>query len=54
MTLGEKSERRNQSPFSFLENINFWKFLPWAPEFEYPTLLMKINIFRGYSNVAQK
>ena len=26
--VGKKSERRNQSPF-FLENINFWKVLPW-------------------------
>ena len=27
-----------ESPFSFLENINFWKFLPQAPEFEHPPL----------------
>ena len=40
MILGEKSERRNQSPFSFLENINFWKFLLGAPEFEYPPLFV--------------
>ena len=30
MILGEKIERRDQSPFSFLENINFWKSLPRA------------------------
>ena len=36
--LGEKSNRRDQSSFSFLENINFWKFLSRAPEFEYPPL----------------
>ena len=38
MILGEKSERRNQSSFSFLKNVNFWKSLPWVPEFEYPPL----------------
>ena len=54
MTLGEKSERRNQSPFSFLENINFWKFLPRAPEFEYPPMIMKINIFRDHYGAARK
>ena len=36
----------------FLENTNFWKFLPQAPEFEYPSLIMKINIFRDYCNAA--
>ena len=35
----EKSKRRDQSSFSFLENINFWKSLPRAPEFEYPPLV---------------
>ena len=38
MMLGEKSEGRNQSLF-FLENINFWKFLPRTPELEYLSLL---------------
>ena len=38
MILGEKSERQDQSCFSFLENINFPKSLPRAPEFEYPPL----------------
>ena len=38
MILGQKSKRRDQSSFSFLENINFWKSLPRAPEFEYPSL----------------
>ena len=38
MILGEKSERRDQSSFSFLENINLWKSLPRATEFEYPPL----------------
>ena len=37
---GEKSERRDQSSFSFLENINFWKSLRRAPEFEYPPLII--------------
>ena len=50
--LGEKNERQNQS--LFLENTNFWKFLPQAPEFEYPPLIMKINIFRDYCNAARK
>ena len=40
MILGEKSKRRDQSPLSFLENINFWKSLPRAPEFEYPPLFI--------------
>ena len=40
---GEKSERRDQSSFSFLENINFWKTLPRAPEFEYPPLVEAIT-----------
>ena len=39
MILGEKSERRDQSPFSFSENINLWKSLPRAPEFEYLPLV---------------
>ena len=38
MILGEKSERRDQSAFSCLENINFRKSLPLAPKFEYPPL----------------
>ena len=40
MILGEKSERRDQSSFSFLENINFWKSLPRAPQSEYPPLVI--------------
>ena len=51
---GRKSERRNQRPFFFLENTNSWKFLPQAPEFEYPPLIMKINTFRDYYNAARK
>ena len=39
MIVEEKSERRDQSSFSCLENINFRKFLPWAPELEYPPLV---------------
>ena len=39
MILGEKSERRHQSFFSCLENINFRKSLPRAPKFEYPPLV---------------
>ena len=42
MILGEKSERRDQSSFPFLENINFWKSLPRAPEFEYPPLVVML------------
>ena len=38
MILGKKSEGPDQNSFSFLENINFWKSLPRAPEFEYPPL----------------
>ena len=38
MIFEEKSERRDQSSFSFLENINFQKSLPRAPEFKYPPL----------------
>ena len=38
MIFGEKSERRDQNSFSFLENINFSKPLPRGPEFEYPPL----------------
>ena len=38
MILEEKSERRDQSSFSFLKNINFRKSLPQAPKFEYPPL----------------
>ena len=45
MILGEKSERRGQSSFSFLENINFRKSLPRAPEFEYSPLLLR-NFFK--------
>ena len=43
MILEEKSERPDQSSFSFLENIkfNFLKSLPRAPEFEYPPLLVR-------------
>ena len=40
MILREKSERQNQSSFSFLENINFCKSLPRVPEFEYPPLVI--------------
>ena len=50
MILGEKSERRDQSSFSFLENINFWKSLPRAPEFEYPPLSMHICNLIHHSN----
>ena len=42
MILGENSERRDQSSFSCLENINFWKFLSRAPEFKYPPLVSTI------------
>ena len=38
MVLGEKSERRDQSSFFFLENINLWKSLSRATEFKYPPL----------------
>ena len=48
MILGEKSERRDQSSFSFLENVNFWKSLPRAPEFEYPPPL----IVTGFQTVC--
>ena len=41
MILGEKSERQDQSSFSCLENINFWKSLPRAPEFEYTPLALE-------------
>ena len=50
MMLGEKSAR-NQSPF-FLENINFWKFLPWAPELEYPPLWERFFVFREASDLT--
>ena len=43
MILGEKSERLDQNSFSFLENINFWKFLPRAPEFKHPPLALTIE-----------
>ena len=39
MMLGEKRELRDQS-FFFIENIKFWKSLPWAPNFEYPPLMV--------------
>ena len=45
MILGEKSERRDQSSFSFLENINFRKSLPRASEFEYPPLNIYLYIY---------
>ena len=38
MILVEKKEIRDKSPF-FLENTNFWEFLPRAPNFEYPPLI---------------
>ena len=41
--LGEKSERRDQSSFSFFENSNFCKSLPRAPEFDYSPLIISIN-----------
>ena len=43
LILGEKSERRDQSSFSCLVNINFWKSLPRAPEFEYPPLMITVK-----------
>ena len=52
MILGKKSERRNQSPFFFLENINFWKFLPRAPGFEYPPLCERFFGFREASDLT--
>ena len=51
--LREKVKDGSKDPF-FLENTNFWKFLPQAPEFEYPPLIMKINTFRDYYNAARK
>ena len=33
----KKGNTRSESYF-FLENIKFWKFLPQAPNFEYPPL----------------
>ena len=36
----EKAKDEIKAFFSFLENINFWKFLPRAPEFEHPPLAM--------------
>ena len=48
MILGEKSERRDQSPFSFLENINFWESLPRTPEFEYPPLPTHIGVTQNF------
>ena len=40
VVLREKSEGQDQSSFSFLKNIIFWKSLPRAPEFEYPPLVI--------------
>ena len=40
MSLGEKREIRDQSHIFFLENIKFRKFLPRAPNFEYPPLIL--------------
>ena len=37
MTFGEKNENPGSKTF-FLENTNFWKSLPRAPNFEYPSL----------------
>ena len=51
MILGEKSERRDQSFFSFLENFHLWKSLPRAPEFEYPPLPV---LSGGYSNLRAR
>ena len=51
MILREKSERRDQSSFSFLENINFWKSLPRALEFEYPPLVTTTR--NGKSNLKR-
>ena len=45
MILGEKSERRDQSSFSCLVNINFRKSLPRAPEFEYPPQPMRTILY---------
>ena len=39
MILGEKREIRDQSSFFFLENINFWEFLPRALTLNYPPLI---------------
>ena len=44
--LEEKSERRDHNSFSFLENINFWKSLPRAPEFKYPPLIIEVFFFK--------
>ena len=44
MILEEKSERRDQNFFSCLENINFRKSLPRAPEFEYPPLYLPYEL----------
>ena len=52
MTLGENGEKRNQSPFAFLENNNFWKFLPQAPEFKYPPLCERFFGLREASDLT--
>ena len=36
----------------FLENIGFWKFLPRAPEFEYPLLCERFFGFREASDLT--
>ena len=43
MILGEKSEKLDQNSFSFLENINFWKFLARPLEFKHPPLALTIK-----------
>ena len=35
---GKKREIRDQRPFFYLENTNFWKSLTRTPNFEYPSL----------------
>ena len=42
MIFGETKLTRNQSPFSFLEDINFCKSLPRAPKFEYLPLAKSV------------
>ena len=53
MILGEKRQIRDQNHI-FLENIQFWKSLPRAPNFEYPPLIIATQSTTPYIRIKTK
>ena len=44
---GRKKGNTRSKPLFFLENTNFWEFLPRAPNFEYPPLGLRVCFIRS-------